>query len=525
VPIKLKILIVNKELIIDASPAEVNIALLEDKILVELNKEKSNTGFAVGDIYLGRVRKIMPGLNAAFVDVGHEKDAFLHYLDLGPQVLSLNKLARLILQGRSKIPSMAEFIPEKEIEKTGKITGVLTAGQQILVQIAKEPISTKGPRVSSELSFAGRYLVLVPFSNRISVSQRIKSAEERNRLKRLIQSIKPANFGVIIRTIAEHKKVADLDNDLKNLVEKWNNLVNRLSHAKPPQKIISEIDRTSVILRDVLNESFNNIIVNDQNLYEDTKNFIRSIAPEKINIVKFYKGKLPIFENFGIDKQIKNSFGKIVTIRSGIYLIIEHTEALHVIDINSGHRVNKEASQEENALAVNLEGASELSRQLRLRDMGGIIVIDFIDMKSAVNRRRLFQKLKEEMSKDRAKHTILPPSKFGLVQITRQRVRPEMNVEIVEKCPTCNGSGEIKPSILFIDELENNLRYLIQDQNEKNLTLILHPFLFSFLTKGINSRQFKWYLKYKTWIKIKSNNTYHFLEYHFFNKNNDEIKM
>ena len=384
----------NKELIIDASPAEVNIALLEDKILVELNKEKSNTGFAVGDIYLGRVRKIMPWLNAAFVDVGHEKDAFLHYLDLGPQVLSLNKLARLILQGRSKIPSMAEFIPEKEIEKTGKITGVLTAGQQILVQIAKEPISTKGPRVSSELSFAGRYLVLVPFSNRISVSQRIKSAEERNRLKRLIQSIKPANFGVIIRTIAEHKKVADLDNDLKNLVEKWNNLVNRLSHAKPPQKIISEIDRTSVILRDVLNESFNNIIVNDQNLYEDTKNFIRSIAPEKINIVKLYKGKLPIFENFGIDKQIKNSFGKIVTIRSGIYLIIEHTEALHVIDINSGHRVNKEASQEENALAVNLEGASELSRQLRLRDMGGIIVIDFIDMKSAVNRRRLFQKLK-----------------------------------------------------------------------------------------------------------------------------------
>ncbi|MBM3434802.1 MAG: Rne/Rng family ribonuclease [Bacteroidetes bacterium] len=515
----------NKELIINSGPAEVDIALLEDKTLVELNKEKSNTGFAVGDIYLGRVRKIMPGLNAAFVDVGYEKDSFLHYLDLGPQVLSLNKITRLILQGRSKIPSMAGFIPEKEIEKTGKITNVLTAGQQILVQVAKEPISTKGPRVSSELSFAGRFLVLVPFSNRISVSQRIKSAEERNRLKRLIQSIKPANFGVIIRTIAEHKKVADLDNDLKNLVEKWDNLVQRLAKAKPPQKIISEIDRTSAILRDVLNESFNNIIVNDQTLFEDTKNYIRSIAPEKVNIVKLYKGKIPIFENFGIDKQIKNSFGKIVTIRSGIYLIIEHTEALHVIDINSGHRVNKEASQEENALAVNLEGATELARQLRLRDMGGIIVIDFIDMKSAANRRKLFQKLKEEMARDRAKHTILPPSKFGLVQITRQRVRPEMNVEIVEKCPTCNGSGEIKPSVLFIDELENNLRYLVHDQNEKNLTLVIHPFLFSFLTKGIYSKQAKWYFKYKTWIRIKANNTYHFLEYHFFNKNNDEIKM
>ncbi len=515
----------NKELIINSGPSEVDIALLEDKTLVELNKEKSNSGFAVGDIYLGKVRKIMPGLNAAFVDVGYEKDAFLHYLDLGPQVLSLNKLIRNVFQGKQKTPSLTNFEIEKEIEKTGKITGVLTSGQQVLVQVAKEPISTKGPRVSSELSFAGRYLVLVPFSTRISVSQRIKSAEERNRLKRLIQSIKPANFGVIIRTIAEHKKVADLDNDLKGLVEKWDNMVQRLIKAKPPQKIVSEIDRTSAILRDILNESFHSIVMNDQTLYEDTKNYIRSIAPEKVNIVKLYKGKIPIFETFGIDKQIKNSFGKIVTIRSGIYLIIEHTEALHVIDINSGHRVNKEASQEENALAVNLEAATELARQLRLRDMGGIIVIDFIDMKSSANRRKLYSKLKEEMAKDRAKHTILPPSKFGLVQITRQRVRPEMNVEIVEKCPTCSGSGEIKPSVLFIDELENNLRYLIHDQNEKNPTLVLHPFLHSYLTKGLYSRQVKWYSKYKTWIRIKQNPAYHFLEYHFFNKNNDEIKM
>jgi ribonuclease G len=516
---------VNKELIVNSGPSEVDIALLEDKTLVELNKEKSNSGFAVGDIYLGKVRKIMPGLNAAFVDVGYEKDAFLHYLDLGPQVLSLNKLTRLVLQGKIKTSPLANFTIEKEIEKTGKITGVLTAGQQILVQVAKEPISTKGPRVSSELSFAGRYLVLVPFSNRISVSQRIKSAEERNRLKRLIQSIKPANFGVIIRTIAEHKKVADLDNDLKNLVEKWDNMVQRLIKARPPQKIVSEIDRTSAILRDLLNESFHSIVLNDQTLFEDTKNYIRSIAPEKVNIVKLYKGRVPIFENFGIDKQIKNSFGKIVTIRSGIYLIIEHTEALHVIDINSGHRVNKEASQEENALAVNLEAATELARQLRLRDMGGIIVIDFIDMKSSANRRKLYSKLKEEMAKDRAKHTILPPSKFGLVQITRQRVRPEMNVEIVEKCPTCSGTGEIKPTVLFIDEVENNLRYLIHDQNEKKLTITLHPFLYSYLTKGIYSQQVKWYFKYKTWIRIKANPAYHFLEYHFFNKINDEIKM
>jgi len=516
---------VNKELIINSQSSEVEIALLEDKSLVELHNEKSNVGFGVGDVYLGRVRKIMPGLNAAFVNVGYEKDAFLHYLDLGPQVLSLNKLVRLTLQGKIKLTTLENFRMEKDIEKTGKITSVLTTGQQILVQIAKEPISTKGPRISSELSFAGRYLVLVPFSTRISMSQKIKSPEERKRLKRLIQSIKPANFGVIIRTVAEHKKVADLDNDLKSLVKKWESSIKRLHRAQAPSKIISELDRTSAILRDVMNDSFNNIVVNDQTLYEDTKLFLKSIAPEKAGIVKLYKGKKPIFENFGIDKQIINSFGRIVTIRSGIYLIIEHTEALHVIDINSGHRVNKENSQEENALAVNVESAIELARQLRLRDMGGIIVIDFIDMKLAQNRRKLFQKLKEEMTKDRAKHTILPPSKFGLVQITRQRVRPETKVDNVEKCPVCDGTGEIKPSVLFVDELENNIRYLLQEQNEKSLKIVLHPYLYAYLTSGVYSYRWKWYLKYNRWIKLQQDKSYHLLEHHFFNKNNDEIKM
>ena len=515
----------NKELIINSGSTEVNIALLEDKSLVELHKEMSDTNYAVGDIYLGRVRKIMPGLNAAFVDVGYEKDAFLHYLDLGPQVRSLNKLTKMTLGGNTRTPSLSNFNLEKDIEKTGKITEVLSTNQQVLIQIAKEPISTKGPRVSSELSFAGRYLVLVPFSNRISVSQKIKSIEERNRLKRLIMSIKPNNSGVIIRTVAENVKVADLDNDLKSLVKKWHLLMRKLQKSKPPQKIISELDRTTAILRDILSDSFNSILVNDNSVYEETKNYIKSIAPDKADIVKLYKGKSPIFENFGVDKQIKNSFGKTVTIRSGIYLIIEHTEALHVIDINSGHRVNKEKNQEENALAVNIESAVEVARQLRLRDMGGIIVIDFIDMKLASNRRSLFQKLKEEMAKDRAKHTILPPSKFGLVQITRQRVRPEMNVKVIEKCPVCRGSGEMKSSILFIDDIENNIRYLVQDQNEKRILITLHPYLYAYLTKGLWSLRNKWSQKYKTRIRLKSNNSYHFLEYHFFNRNNEEIKM
>lgn len=515
----------NKELIIDSESSEVSIALLEDKVLVELNKERSNNKYAVGDVYLGRVRKIMPGLNAAFVDVGYEKDAFLHYLDLGPQVNSLNKYVKLAINGKLQDASLAKFELEPEIEKSGRIPSVLSPNQNVLVQIAKEPISTKGPRITSELAFAGRYLVLVPFSSRISVSQKIKSLDERNRLKRLIQSIRPKNFGVIIRTVAENKMVADLDADLTNLVQKWDNTFTKLTGAKPPQKIISEIDRTSAILRDILSESFNNVYVNDPVVYDELKNYIRKIFPDKVDIVKLYKGKVPIFEHYGIDKQIKNSFGKIVTIKSGVYLIIEHTEALHVIDINSGHRVNSENSQENNALTVNLESAAEVARQLRLRDMGGIIVVDFIDMHLASHRRDLFKKLKEEMAKDRAKHSILPPSKFGLVQITRQRVRPEMTVQVLEKCPSCDGTGKVKSSIILVDEIENNLHYLIKDQNEKNLKLAIHPYLHAYLVKGFPSIQMKWFLKYGKWISITPVASLHLLEYQFLNKIGEEILL
>ncbi len=516
----------NKELVIDSNVKEVNIALLEDSNLVELHKEQNNNEFSVGDVFLGKVRKIMPGLNAAFVDVGYQKDAFLHYLDLGPQIQTLNKFVRLGLQGRTQQIPLEKFTPEPDIEKTGKITKVLSPGQQILVQIAKEPISTKGPRVSTEISFPGRYLVLIPFSNKISISQKIRSKEERTRLKRLMMSIKPNNFGVIVRTNAENKKVAELDADLRNLVEKWDKIHRKLPNLKAPQKVLSELDRTSAILRDLLNESFNSIYINDTNLYQETKTYIERIAPDKKDIVKYYKGKTPIFEYFGIEKQIKSSFGKTVTIKSGVYLIIEHTEALHVIDVNSGHRVNKDNSQEQNALVTNIEAAVEIARQLRLRDMGGIIVVDFIDMHDAKNRRALYEKLKEEMTKDRAKHSILPPSKFGLIQITRQRVRPEMSIQVLEQCPVCNGTGKIKSSLMIIDDIENHLDYLIHDQNEKKLTLTVHPFIHAYLTRGLfKSKQWKWFFEYKMWIKIIPVNSYHMLEYHFLNKNKEEINQ
>ena len=311
------------------------------------------------------------------------------------------------------------------------------------------------------------------------------------------------------------------------MVSKWDTCFEALKTAQPPQKVLGEIDRTSVILRDLLNESFNSIHINDEKLYEETKTYLQTIAPDKEKILKLYKGTVPIFDNFGVDRQIKALFGKTVTMKSGGYLIVEHTEALHVIDVNSGNRAKSDNNQETNALEVNLEAAVEVARQLRLRDMGGIIVVDFIDLHSGENRKLLFERMRDEMAKDRAKHNILPPSKFGLIQITRQRVRPEMNIVTVEKCPTCGGSGEIQASILLMDQIENNLRYILKEQNESVVTLCVHPYLEAYITKGFfySSLRRKWMKKYGGTIKVRAVNSYNFLEYHFLNKNEDEIKV
>jgi ribonuclease G len=515
---------VTRDLVINSHASEVDIALLEDNALVELHREKTNNQFAVGDVYLGRVKKILPGLNAAFVDVGYPKEAFLHYLDLGLQANSLIKYKKAVVGG-DDVP-MDKFKLEPDLPKNGKIGDLLNVGDLLPVQIAKEPIHTKGPRITAEVSFAGRYIVLVPFSNRISVSQKIRSSEERNRLRRLIQSIKPANYGVIIRTVAEGKKVADLDADLRSLISKWEQCIIEMKKMTTFGRMVSEMDQTSVMLRDLLNESFNNIHVNDEKLYEEIQKNIQTFAPQKVDIVQLYKGKEPIFDYFNVTKQIKGFFGRVVTIKNGVYLIIEHTEAMHVIDVNSGHRVNKENSQEDNAFQVNIEAAKEIARQLRLRDMGGIIIVDFIDMHEAKHRKDLFDALVEAMSHDRAKHTILPPTKFGLIQITRQRVRPETEVQVQEKCPVCDGEGKIRPAILFIDEIENHLKYLMVDQNENHLTLQVHPFIYSYLCiDGLFSIRRKWMKKYGKKFKVQSMPEFHMLQYNFQNANGDDIKL
>jgi ribonuclease G len=518
--------VVNKDLIIDVGDSEIALALLEDKQLIELNKEKQNIKFSVGDIYLGKVKKIMPGLNAAFINVGYERDAFLHYLDLGAQFRSLHKYYSTAIQKQGKIPPVHKFKPENDIDKDGKITDVLNPGQTVIVQITKEPISTKGPRLASEISLAGRNLVLIPFSDKVSVSSKIESIEEKNRLKSLLQSIKPKNFGVIVRTVAEGKKVGVLDAELRELVKKWESaFLSVKKETKTPKLFIGEMNRTSTILRDMLNVTFNSIHINDPVLSTDIKKYIKEIAPEKEKIVKVYKGSIPIFDHFGINKQIKAIFGKTVSFKHGAYLIIEHTEALHVIDVNSGNRSRLGNDQEANTLEVNMEAAKEIARQVRLRDMGGIIVIDFIDMQSSENKQLLFDKMKELMANDRTKHNILPLTKFGLMQITRQRVRPEMNIITDEKCPACLGTGEVKPTILFTDELERSLSFIVDKVKTKKLVLNVHPFVASYLKIGLLPVYRKWNLKYRIKLKIQPVPSYHMLEYHFYDRFENEIDL
>lgn len=512
------------ELVVDARQGGIWLALLRDGKLIELHEEQGNNDFAVGDIYLGKVRKVVPSLNAAFVDVGYEKDAFLHYLDLGPQFSSLNKFTKDTLHGKQNVADLLYFKGEKDIPKDGKIDEIISSSQPILVQVAKEPISSKGPRLCAEITLAGRYLVLVPFSDKISISQKIREQEERDRLKDLMDTIKPKNFGVIIRTVAENKKIELLDQDLKNLLDKWKTMHANLKGATPPKRVLGEIDKTSSILRDLLNGDFTNIHVNDETLFNEMKEFVTGIAPGREKILKLYDSKISIFERFGINKQIKTLFGKKVPLSSGGYLIIEHTEAMHVIDVNSGNRKGADG-QESNALATNIEAAEEIARVLQLRDMGGIVCIDFIDMHDKENNKILFEKLKGYMSSDRAKHNILPPSKFGVVEITRQRVRPETDINTSETCPTCNGTGEVQASILFAEEIESNLNYLLIDRKEQHVTLLVHPYLEAFFKKGLISRQMKWFFKYKKWIQVRGVTAHHLLQYSFVNKKNEEIAL
>ncbi|MBF1572293.1 Rne/Rng family ribonuclease [Prevotella sp. HJM029] len=516
----------TSEVVIDVREKEVSIALLEDKNLVEYQNEPRQASFSVGNIYVAKVKKLMPGLNACFVDLGYERDAFLHYLDLGSQFNSYNKYLKQVCSDRKKLYPFSKAQRLPDIKKDDTIQQVLSVGQEVFVQIIKEPISTKGPRLTGELSFAGRFIVLIPFGDKVSVSSKIKSGEERARLKQLIYSIKPKNCGVIVRTVAEGKRVAELDNEMKVLTKRWEKAISKAQkNAKRPQLVFEETGRAIAMLRDLFNPSFEHIYVNNEEVYNEIKHYLTLIAPEKADIVKLYTGKTPIFDNFNITKQIKSSFGRTINYKHGAYLIIEHTEALHVVDVNSGNRSRAKNGQEANALDVNLGAADELARQLRLRDMGGIIVVDFIDMHLAEDRQMLYERMCKNMQKDRARHNILPLSKFGLMQITRQRVRPAMDVNVEEDCPTCNGTGKIRSSILFTDQLERKIDRLINKIGITKFYLHVHPYVAAYINKGFLSLKRKWQIKYGFGIHVIPSQKLAFLQYEFYDDEGTFIDM
>lgn len=503
----------KSELVVDVQQKDISIALLEDTRLVSLQKESRNIAYAVGDLYLAKVKKLMPGLNAAFVDVGYEKDAFLHYLDLGPQFSTYSRFLEEAMSDKRKVPSIQKFKTEPDIPKQGTITDLLKPGQQLLVQIAKEPISSKGPRLTTEITFTGRYMVLIPFGSKISISQKIKSTEEKIRLRQLIGSIKPKGFGVIVRTSAENKRVAELNNEMRTLVKAWEESIAKLQRSQPPTLIYEEDSRAVSVIRDIFSPTFENIYVNEVETFTQIQNYVSLISPENKDIVKLYSKEVPIFDNFNITRQIKSSFGKTVSFKSGAYIIIEHTEALHVIDVNSGNRSKACPDQESNALDVNLKAADEIARQLRLRDMGGIIVIDFIDMSKAEHRQQLYDHMREVMANDRARHNILPLSKFGLMQITRQRVRPALDITTAETCPSCFGKGEIQPSLLFTDKLDEKLDYLVNNLKVKKFVMYVHPYVDAYIKKGMFSLYGKWRRRYGRSFKIIADESLAYLQY------------
>lgn len=516
----------TSEVIIDVREKEISIALLEDKNLVEYQKEPREASYSVGNVYVAKVKKLMPGLNASFVDVGYERDAFLHYLDLGNQFPSYEKYLKQVQSDHKKLYPFQKASRLPDLKKEGSIATVLSKDEEVLVQIVKEPISTKGPRLTCELSFAGRFLVLMPFHDKVSVSSKIKSNEERSRLKKIILDQKPHNLGVIIRTVAEGCDGAELQQELQVLIKRWEDTIAKVQKTtKRPQLVYEETSRAVAMLRDLFNPTYSAIYVNDEGVFEEVKAYVALIAPGKESIVKHYTGTVPIFDNFNVTKQLKSGFGKTVNYKHGAYLIIEKTEAMNVIDVNSGNRTRSENSQEQNALEVNLGAADEIARQLRLRDMGGIVIIDFIDMHVAEDRQLLYERMCKNMQQDRARHNILPLSKFGLMQITRQRVRPVMDVSVEEVCPTCFGKGTIKSSILFVDQLEGKIDYLRNKVGMKRFVLHVHPYVAAYINKGLWSIKRKWQVKYGFGLSIVANQDLAFMQYKFYDDKRQFIDM
>lgn len=492
----------KNQIIIHASGKQNRIALIENGELAQLFIESDENQRTVGNIYLARVHKVMSGIRAAFIDMGTPKDAFLHFSDAGDHLKEYIQM----LNGKDAIPEKARnelnkinFDKIPNYEKQNWAGKILQRNQKLLVQIVKEPIGTKGPRVSTDVTIAGRFLVLIPMGEYIAVSKKINSYKERHRLKSTVGSMLPDGFGVIIRTVAKNQDEKALEDDMRNVLKKWERVLEKLETAEPPALLYNDLDMTESLVRDLFAKQYDRVLVDEPETYKKIKSYVSEVAPQMIPNVELYKGREHIFDFMKIAKDVDSIFSPRVRMPSGGYLIFEQTEAMYVVDVNSGPYAAKQ-SQEDNSLKTNLEAAREVAKQLRLRDIGGIIVVDFIDLRQDKNRKKIYDELKKEFKKDPAKTNVIGMSDFGLVQITRQRIRPSVVNSVSKVCPTCGGSGSVVTKNTIIADLDAWISKFRHHTDYRAIDIYINPYLKSYLEKGFFSKKWKWMLKY--WVKI-----------------------
>lgn len=508
----------KKEIIVSATANEIRIAITEDERLAELYVESPEKERMVGDIYLGRVARVMPGIKAAFIDIGMKQDAFLHFSDISS---SLNEYTAMIDDEDKDVdtdedsdddeqdnksqtqPTQRSNEPQMRTGRPPQITiPQLKKGQEILVQVTKEPMGKKGVRVTSEVSLAGRFLVLLPFDGKIGVSKRINNFREKRRLRRIVRSILPEGFGAIIRTVAQVQEENLLRQDLEDLIKKWREIEQSVKSEEPPTLIHKEMSTISSVLRDLFTEDVEKVVVDSKKLYKEIRLYVKWIAPHMVDKVEYYKDKEPIFDAYGIEKELATSLSRKVWLKSGGYIIVEQTEAMVVVDVNSGRYAAKK-DQELNSLKMDLEAAREICRQLRLRDIGGIVVIDFIDLEDERNKKKVYDELKKEFKKDRAKVTVLPLTEFGIAQITRQRIRQSILHSFSEPCPVCGGGGLVLSKSSVLNHIERWIRRFKADSRERRIKLRVHPSMSAFLREGTLSRSTKLMFRFRLILKTE----------------------
>ncbi|MCC5915330.1 MAG: Rne/Rng family ribonuclease [Balneolaceae bacterium] len=492
----------KNQIIIHSSGKQTRVALLENGELAQLFIESEENQRTVGDIYLARVHKVMSGIRAAFIDVGMEKDAFLHFSDAGDHLGDYIKK----LNGEKSISKSAAC----ELEKFDKLSNndkqilagkLLRNNQNLLVQIVKEPIGSKGPRVSTDITIAGRFLVLIPMGEYIALSKKINNRRERRRLKKTVGDMLPEGFGVIVRTVAQGQDKEAIEEDMRTVLKKWDRILNKLETSKPPTLLYKDLDITESLIRDLFAKQYDRVLIDDYQLYKSVKSYVSQIAPKMLPSVQLYKGKDHIFDHVNIGHDVNSIFSPRVRMPSGGYLIFEQTEAMYVVDVNSGPYAAKE-KQEDNSLKTNLEAAREIAKQLRLRDIGGIIVVDFIDLRNDKNRKKIYDELKKEFKKDQAKTNLIGMSDFGLVQITRQRIRPSVVNSVSKVCPMCGGTGTVVSQDTIVTDIESWISKLKYSTEYRAVDIYINPFLHSYLTRGVFSQRMKWIFRYKVKVNL-----------------------